>query len=72
MDYINFISTRGLPPYVCPIEDNKPKLYLGIALLLLSYIMSYISDRQKKNIKLKYIKRDIFINFSPKSDKNML
>lgn len=49
--YKSFISTRGLPPYVCPIEDNKPKLYLGIALLLLSYIMSCISDRQKKKHK---------------------
>lgn len=47
--YKSFISTRGLPPGACPIENNRPKLYLAIILLLLSYIMSYINDRQKKN-----------------------
>lgn len=46
--YKSFISTRGLPPGACPIENNRPKLYLAIILLLLSYIMSYINDRQKK------------------------
>lgn len=50
--YKSFISTRGLPPGACPIENNRPKLYLAIILLLLSYIMSYINDRQKK-IKIK-------------------
>lgn len=43
--YKSFISTRGLPPGACPIDDNRPKLYLAIGLLLISYIMVLIDDR---------------------------
>lgn len=53
--YKSFISTRGLPPGACPIEDNRPKLYLAIGLLLISYIMSFINDRQIKKNKNKNI-----------------
>lgn len=49
--YKSFISTRGLPPGACPIEDNRPRLYLAIGLLLISFILSYLHDMQKKKDK---------------------
>lgn len=36
----------------CPIEDNRPILYSGIFLMILSIIVSYIEDLKiKKRIK---------------------
>ncbi|NMA85710.1 MAG: hypothetical protein GX968_00110 [Tissierellia bacterium] len=46
--YKSFISTRGLPPGVCPIEDNRPKIYLALVLLLASVIISFINDKKYK------------------------
>ncbi|MCR1952577.1 MULTISPECIES: hypothetical protein [unclassified Clostridium] len=39
---------RDLPIGTCPIEDNRPILYLGIFLMISSIIVSYIEDRQSK------------------------
>lgn len=47
--YKSYISTRGLPPGACPIENNRPVLYIAIGLLVISTILSYIQDLQKKN-----------------------
>lgn len=46
--YKSYIATRGLPPGACPIEDNRPKLYVALVFLLSSYILSLISGRRKK------------------------
>ena len=46
--YKSFISTRGLPPGACPIEDNRPKIYLALVLLLASVIISFINDKKFK------------------------
>lgn len=43
--YKSYIATRGLPAGACPIEDNRPKLYLAIGLLLVSFLMSFINER---------------------------
>ena len=46
--YKSFISTRGLPLGACPIEDNRPKIYLALVLLLASVIISFINDKKFK------------------------
>lgn len=38
-----------LPPGVCPIDDNRWIMFLGVALLLGSVTTSFIADRMKKN-----------------------
>lgn len=44
----SFIDRRGLPPGACPIEDNRPIMYIGIALLIISIVLDFIDDHQKK------------------------
>lgn len=44
----SFMDRRGLPPGVCPIEDNRPILYIGIVLLLISIVLDFVADREKK------------------------
>lgn len=40
-----------LPSGVCPIDDNRPILFVGIFFMILSIIISYIEDnRAKKKI----------------------
>lgn len=46
--YKTHISGRGLPPGACPIENNRPILYVAIGLLITSFILSLVYDRQKK------------------------
>jgi len=42
-------STRAtLPKGVCPIEDNRPVMYVAIGLLIASIILSFVSDIIKK------------------------
>ncbi|GAA0085352.1 hypothetical protein UT300007_17910 [Clostridium sp. CTA-7] len=43
---------QHLPVGACPIEDNRPILYVGIFFMILSIIVSYIEDTKlKKKIK---------------------
>ncbi len=34
----------ALPPGVCPVNDNRWMLFLGVFILLLSVIITYVSD----------------------------
>ena len=43
----SFIDRRGLPPEACPIEDNRPIMYIGIALLIISIVLDFIDDHQR-------------------------
>ncbi|GAA0068640.1 hypothetical protein UT300003_01630 [Clostridium sardiniense] len=50
--YKVFQSHRNLPPGTCPVDDNRPLLYVSIAVLILSIILSFISDKiEDKNKK---------------------
>ncbi|MGG7078207.1 hypothetical protein [Clostridium sardiniense] len=50
--YKVFQSRRNLPPGACPVEDNSTLLYVSIAVLILSIILSFISDKvEAKNKK---------------------
>ena len=49
--YKIYESRQHLPVGACPIEDNRPILYMGILFMILSIIVSYIEDtRLKKQI----------------------
>lgn len=48
-----FLDRRNLPEGVCPIEDNRNVMYIGIALLLISAVLDFILD-----YRLKIKKRD--------------
>ncbi len=52
--YKVFQGHRNLPPGTCPVDDNRPLLYVSIVVLILSIILSFISDkieaRNKKEI----------------------
>ena len=37
---------KDLPMGACPIEDNRPILYLGILFMISSIIVSYIEDKK--------------------------
>lgn len=39
---------KHLPVGACPIEDNRPILYLGIFFMISSIIVSYIEDKSIK------------------------
>lgn len=41
----------SLPPGVCPVNDNRGLLYLGIIILLSSVVTAYINDWQIKRLK---------------------
>jgi hypothetical protein len=42
------LASRDLPPGVCPITDNRPWLYLAIALLLASLVLSFFEKPRAK------------------------
>ncbi|NMA94640.1 MAG: hypothetical protein GX974_01205 [Clostridiales bacterium] len=44
----SFMDRRGLPPGVCPIEDNRYIMYAGIILLLISITLDFVGDYKKK------------------------
>ncbi|MGG7096506.1 hypothetical protein [Clostridium sardiniense] len=50
--YKVFQSRMHLPQGACPVEDNSTLLYVSIAVLILSIILSFISDKfEAKNRK---------------------
>ncbi|WP_432406671.1 hypothetical protein [Wukongibacter sp. M2B1] len=38
-----YFSNKGLPPGVCPVNNNRGLFYTSIALLLVSIIFPYLS-----------------------------
>lgn len=46
--YKIYIIKKSLPIGVCPIDDNRPILYLGVFFMILSIIVSYIEDKKIK------------------------
>jgi NhaP-type Na+/H+ or K+/H+ antiporter len=46
--YLSFSLRASLPPGVCPIDNNRPLIYIAIAVLLGSFVLSVIADRMKK------------------------
>lgn len=43
-----FLSRQGLPPGTCPIEDNRPILFVGIGFAVASLILSFAADKMKR------------------------
>jgi hypothetical protein len=44
------ITTRAsLPPGVCPIDNNRPLIYVAIAILAVSFVLSLDADKLKKS-----------------------
>lgn len=46
--YKIYISRRGLHPGVCPIDDNRPIMYIAIGLFIVSLVLYIICDFQEK------------------------
>ncbi|WP_052447316.1 hypothetical protein [Clostridium polynesiense] len=46
--YVIYISRAGLPEGACPIEDNRPIMFVSIGFLIASLIFSFASDYYKK------------------------
>lgn len=46
--YLSFSLRASLPPGVCPIDNNRPIIYIALAILVASFILSVIADRIKK------------------------
>jgi len=46
--YLSFSLRASLPPGVCPIDNNRPLIYIAITALLASFVLSVIADRIKK------------------------
>ncbi|MBU5292467.1 hypothetical protein FYJ27_02530 [Anaerosalibacter bizertensis] len=49
--YKIYISRRGLPQGVCPIDDNRPIMYIAIGLFIVSLVLYTICDFQEKKKK---------------------
>lgn len=49
--YKIYINRSGLPQGVCPVDDNRPILYVAIGMFLISLILYIIDDFQKKKLK---------------------
>ncbi|MCF0149282.1 MAG: hypothetical protein HUJ77_12905 [Clostridium sp.] len=45
--YKIYAIRRVLPPGVCPIDSNRPILFIGVFLMLISILISYFEDKQK-------------------------
>lgn len=45
--YKIYTIRQVLPSGVCPVNDNRPILFIGIFLMLLSILISYFEDKQK-------------------------
>ena len=50
--YLSFSLRASLPPGVCPIDNNRPLMYIAIAFLLVSFVLSIFADRMKKRADL--------------------
>ncbi|WP_066893713.1 hypothetical protein [Clostridium nigeriense] len=48
--YKIYTIRKNLPIGACPIDDNRPILYLSIILMILSIIVSYVEDRKLKRM----------------------
>lgn len=46
--YLSLSLRASLPPGVCPIDNNRPLMYIAIGVLLISFVLSVIADRIKK------------------------
>lgn len=46
-----YLSRRGLPPGVCPIDENRLPVYIAIAFALASLVLSFLSDRRNRREK---------------------
>jgi len=46
--YLSLSLRANLPPGVCPIDNNRPLMYIAIGVLLISFVLSVIADRIKK------------------------
>ena len=46
--YLSFSLRANLPPGVCPIDNNRPLIYIAIAVLLISFVLSLLAERMKK------------------------
>ena len=42
-----YLVRRNLPPGVCPIDNNRPIMYIAIVLALLSFVLSFVADKKK-------------------------
>lgn len=51
--YLSFSLRASLPPGVCPIDNNRPLIYIAIAVLIGSFVLSIITDRMKKRDHIK-------------------
>ncbi len=51
--YLSFSLRAGLPAGVCPIDNNRPLLYISVAILIASFVFSVVADRLKKREQLK-------------------
>ena len=47
--YNIYIVRKMLPVGVCPIDNNRPILFLGVFFMLISILVSYIEDKIKRN-----------------------
>ncbi len=47
--YLSFSLRASLPPGVCPIDNNRPLIYIAIAVLLISFVLSLLAERMKKS-----------------------
>lgn len=45
--YKIYIIRQALPPGVCPVDNNRYILFIGIFFMILSIIVSYFEDRIK-------------------------
>ncbi len=43
--YKIYTIRQVLPPGVCPVDSNRPILFIGIFLMLLSILISYFEDK---------------------------
>ncbi len=50
--YLSFSLRASLPPGVCPIDNNRPLIYVAIGVLLMSFVLSIIADRMKKRLNI--------------------
>lgn len=46
-----FLSRRGLPPGVCPIDENRLPMFIAIAFALTSLVLSFLSDKSNSGEK---------------------
>ncbi len=48
--YLIISTNLSLPPGVCPIDNNRPLLFVAIGILVISLLLSFAADRYKKRL----------------------